>query len=146
MFDRILVAYDGSPNAEKALSVAVELARQFRSTLELLSVAPLVVPLGPASTAPPLTDQEARMYREILARGRVHAVKAGIERVETTFREGNVADQILSHVDESRPDLVVVGARGLSSVQRFLLGSVSTALVHHLTIPVLVVPLPADPP
>ncbi len=143
MFDRILVPYDGSANSEHALDLAIELAKRFNASLELVSVAPLIVPLaGPAAT-PPLTEQESRMYREILARGRLKATKAGLTEVATTFREGNVAEELLTHIERVRPDLVVVGARGLSRVQRFLMGSVSTALVSHLKVPVLVDHLPA---
>ncbi len=138
MFDRIVVPYDGSKNAEHALDIAIELAKRFDASLELVSVAPLVVPLAGPAAAPPLTEQEARMYREILARGRLKATKAGVEDVTTTFREGNVAEELISHIERVHPDLVIVGARGLSRVQRFLLGSVSTALVTHLKVPILV--------
>ncbi len=142
MFDRIVVPYDGSKNAEHALDTAIELAKRFDASLELVSVAPLVVPLAGPAAAPPLTEQEARMYREILARGRLKATKAGVEDVTTTFREGNVAEELISHIERIHPDLVIVGARGLSRVQRFLLGSVSTALVNHLKVPILVDHLP----
>ena len=144
MFDRILVPYDGSANSDHALGVAIELAKRFDSTLELVSVAPLVIPLAGPAAAPPLSEQESRMYREILARGRQKAVKAGIADVTTTFREGSVAEELLSHIERVKPTLVVVGARGLSRVQRFLLGSVSTALVNHLRVPILVDHLPPE--
>ncbi|HZY92716.1 MAG TPA: universal stress protein [Thermoplasmata archaeon] len=138
MFDHILVPYDGSANSDHALSLAIELARRFESSLELVSVAPLVVPLAGSPMAPPLSEEEARMFREVLARGRLKAEKAGLSHVATTFREGNVVEELLNHVDRVKPDLVVVGARGLSRFQRLLMGSVSSALVSHLKVPVLV--------
>lgn len=143
MFDRILVAYDGSENSDHALLLAIDLAKKFGSSLELVSVAPVSLPLTGTSPAPPLTEHEARMFREILARGRLRATKAGLAEVTTTFREGNVVEELLTHIERVRPDLVLVGARGLSRFRRLLLGSVSAALVAHLRIPVLVDHLPS---
>ena len=142
MFERIVVPYDGSENSEHALAVAVELAKRFEGALELVTVAPQVIPLAGVSPVPPLSQQEARMFREILARGRQRATRAGIGNVTTTFREGNVAEELVTHIEHVKPNLVVVGARGLSRLQRFILGSVSTALVTHQRVPVLVVHLP----
>jgi nucleotide-binding universal stress UspA family protein len=51
---------------------------------------------------------------------------------------------ILDVADEADAQLIVAGARGLSSLQSLLLGSTSTALVHHATRPILVVPLPPE--
>ena len=144
MFDRVLVAYDGSPNAEHALTTGIEVAKRFRASLELVTVAPQSIPMTGPMTVPPLSEGEARMYRELLSRARLRAEKAGVQDVTTTFREGNVAEELLAHIERTRPDLVIVGARGLSRVARWLMGSVSSALVAHLRIPVLVDHLPPD--
>ena len=144
MLDRIVVAYDGSENADHALAIAVDLAKRYDASLELVSVAPLSLPITGVTPAPPLSGGEARMFREILARGRLQATKAGVADVTTTFREGNVVEELVTHIERVRPDLVVVGARGLSRFRRLLLGSVSAALVAHLRVPVLVDHLPAE--
>ena len=142
MFDRILVAYDGSPNADHALMTGIELAKRFRGALELVTVAPQAAPMTGPMTVPPLSEGEAKMYREMLSRARQRAEKAGVQDVTTTFREGNVAEELLGHIEQVKPDVVIVGARGLSRVARWLMGSVSSTLVAHLKIPVLVDHLP----
>ncbi|HYK93287.1 MAG TPA: universal stress protein [Thermoplasmata archaeon] len=144
MFDHILVPYDGSPNSDHALTLAIELAKRFSAALELISVSPIVVPVTGIPSSAPLSEQETRMFREILARGRQKAVKAGVVTVTTTFREGNVVEELLNHVEHAKPELVVIGARGLSRFRRLVLGSVSTALVQHLRVPVLVDHLPPE--
>ena len=60
-------------------------------------------------------------------------------RVETQVRYGHVADQILQGAEEARPDLVVLGSRGLGSSPRFFIGSVAERVARNARSPVLVV-------
>lgn len=57
-------------------------------------------------------------------------------------RTSEIADGILRSSDFSGADLIVVGARGRSAIERFLLGSVAEAVARHATVPVLVARLP----
>jgi len=59
--------------------------------------------------------------------------------VETAMLEGDPAAAIVEYADKIGADLVVTGSRGLSSIKRVLLGSVSTGIVNHAKRPVLVV-------
>jgi nucleotide-binding universal stress UspA family protein len=59
--------------------------------------------------------------------------------VTTHAREGDPAEVIIDVAQEEGADLIVVGARGLSALQRFLLGSVSSKLSHHAPTSVMVV-------
>jgi nucleotide-binding universal stress UspA family protein len=56
--------------------------------------------------------------------------KAAIE-VSTDAREGDAAAMLIAVAEEQHADLIVVGARGLTGLERFLLGSVSSKLAHH---------------
>lgn len=60
-------------------------------------------------------------------------------RVEVEVVEGDPRDEITRAAEQWPADLLVLGARGLRAITRFLLGSVSTAVVHHTPCPVLVV-------
>ena len=53
---------------------------------------------------------------------------------------GDPREELTYKIDHLKPNLVVVGSRGLGTVSRVFLGSVSTHLIHHLPVPVLVVP------
>jgi nucleotide-binding universal stress UspA family protein len=59
--------------------------------------------------------------------------------VETHAREGEPAKVILEVAQEQNADLIVVGARGLTGFERFLLGSVSSKLSHHASCSVMIV-------
>jgi nucleotide-binding universal stress UspA family protein len=62
----------------------------------------------------------------------------GIE-VETHARDGDPAQVILEVAQEQKADLIVVGNRGLTGIERFLLGSVSSKLSHHAPCSVMIV-------
>ena len=55
------------------------------------------------------------------------------------MKEGKPAQQILNFVKKEKHDLIVVGNKGLGSIDRFFMGSVSTKLVNNSQCPVLVV-------
>jgi nucleotide-binding universal stress UspA family protein len=132
-YRRILVAVDGSPDAEAALGHAIALARDQNATLTLLTVVPPPPkPVG-AGVAPPqdLTDLYVKIVRE--------AVESVPDDVGVTSRleHGPIAESILRIAGEDDHDLLVMGSHGHSRVRRALLGSVSERLLHAATIPVL---------
>jgi nucleotide-binding universal stress UspA family protein len=57
----------------------------------------------------------------------------------THAREGEPAQALLSVADEQDADLIVVGARGLTGLERFLLGSVTSKLAHHAPCSLMIV-------
>jgi nucleotide-binding universal stress UspA family protein len=151
VFSRIAVATDGSEMGSAAVDVAIDLAQRYDAELLILSVAPptavLATPNGPF-VATTVADDSAPRFRAIVEAAVERAQAAGLESVTGVCEEGVVVDEILDHVATDPPDLLVVGSRGLSTAQRLLLGSVSTALVTRAPCPVLVVrtkPKPSPP-
>jgi nucleotide-binding universal stress UspA family protein len=65
-------------------------------------------------------------------------VPKGVE-LETYAREGDPAEVIIQVANEQQADLIVVGSRGLTGIQRFLLGSVSSKVSHHAPCSVMIV-------
>ncbi len=137
---RIAVALDGSGHAERALELAINLARRYGASLVLISVVPLpstmiLSPLAPGSAPVDVTP----LHEELLARAKRKAEEAGAHDVVTVRLEGHVSDAIVTYLETRPMDLLVLGSRGLSTTARLFLGSVSDAVVHHAPCPVLVV-------
>jgi len=131
-YHRILVAIDGSADAEAALLHAVDLARDQNALVTLLSVAPpQPTPVGPATTAPP----DLQAFHEKLLREATDSIPADIG-VTIRLERGNPAETIL-HTAAEGHDLVVMGSHGHSRVHRALLGSVSERVLKASKVPVL---------
>jgi nucleotide-binding universal stress UspA family protein len=135
---RIVVAFDGSPPATRALDLALRLARSDRARVWAVHV-----PAPPQAIAEPRTDEEQRSEPQAIARA-LEQVRGVAERegmaVEVMVREGVAAPMILAAAREVQADLIVVGTRGLRGAGRLLLGSVSSAVLAGAGRPVLVVP------
>jgi nucleotide-binding universal stress UspA family protein len=137
-----LVATDGSDHALKAARfVAGMLPRG--TVIRLLVV--LSMELEPWTYLGELSDAEARRARiEAATEGAATQARRILEAAGHTVsvhrRFGNPPDEVLAEVEEWRPDLVVVGRRGLGQAASLLLGSVSWFLLRHSPVPVLVVP------
>jgi nucleotide-binding universal stress UspA family protein len=132
-YGNILVALDGSPDAEAALLHAVTLARDQNARLTLLSVAPRSpVPTGAGVPPPPdLTEVHEELLREALE------LVPGDVGVTTRLEHGDPASAILERVEEGSCDLVVMGSHGHSRVHRALMGSVSERVLRGARVPVL---------
>jgi nucleotide-binding universal stress UspA family protein len=76
--------------------------------------------------------------REILAEATLHLHRSEID-FSTDTVEGPAAEAILRVAKLEGCDLIIMGSRGLGMVQGLLLGSVSYRVLHHATIPVLIV-------
>ena len=119
----VLLAYDGSEGSATAIAVAGR----------LLSGRPAVVCHVP--------DGDERTAEEVVADGVRLARTAGLDAAPMVEREQRkVWRALVAAADRRGASLIVVGAHGLSGMGRAILGSVSTALVHRSSIPVLVVP------
>jgi len=141
-FARILVAIDGSANAQDALATAIDLTSRYAAELTILSIAP-IVPVYLPSTSPylstPVSESQVTQYQGLVEAAVKQAQGAGLTAITGVCREGVVVDEVLSFLDTHSTDLVVVGSRGLSATKRLLIGSISSALVAHAPCPVLVV-------
>ena len=143
MFQRILVGFDGSTHARRAVDAAIEIAGRFRSSVTLA----IVRPDSPEAMEPdldrllPLGD-DGRPLGVVLDEIRARASASGANGVDSTVLRGDVVDRLVDLTKRGDYDLVVVGSRGLSAGRRLLLGSVSSALVDRAPCPVLVVRSP----
>jgi nucleotide-binding universal stress UspA family protein len=137
MYDRIVIAVDGSNEARRAARRGLRLARTFDSTVTVLSVV--------ERKALRLTETSAEKTR---LRERGEEALAEVEElaseldypVSTNLTDGKPAVRISEYADERGADLIVVGRQGLTGVGRRLLGGVTERVLHRSDVPVLVVP------
>jgi Universal stress protein UspA and related nucleotide-binding proteins len=141
MFKRIVVAYDGSDHAIKALNTAIELAKAFDSKLDVVEVVDTAALLG-MGFAPIPSDVIAQIYNKAqndVEQAKKKAQDAGVKDVTSQVLEGDPATSIIEYASKNGADLIVIGSRGLSTFKRLILGSVSSKVVQESRVPVLVV-------
>lgn len=143
MFRNILVAIDGSPDAERALGHAIDLAGCADGRLTIFAA----VPAPPAFT---YSSPGASALAEITEHARDETdaiVRAALERVPdsvgvtSVVTEAPVRPALIGQIESGHHDLVVMGSRGRGAVGSALLGSVSHHVLHHGGVPVLIVPV-----
>ncbi len=135
----ILLATDGSRDAELARSTAVDLANSTNSELHLVTVAP-----GHPSydiRKPEVLEQLRRQAEDILNEQAEKVEQDGGKVAEKHLRiaERYRAQQIVQVAKDIEASLIVMGSRGLGGIRRALMGSVSDSVVRHAHCPVLVV-------
>ena len=134
---KVLVATDGSREAELAATTAVALAKSTDSELHVVHVGPFMPMLF--ST---MEEEPARMARE--ARKTLDDAVGGIEAAGgdvagAHLKVGGAPEEIVALAEEIGAGLIVMGNRGRGGVRRALMGSVSDSVVRHAHCPVLVV-------
>jgi nucleotide-binding universal stress UspA family protein len=140
---RILLATDGSEEAELAALRAVELAQRTDSELHVVHVG--VVPTLLVSY-PGTLGYEGKLYeqieedsRELLRKESWRVQAAGGTVAGAHLRMGKVDLEIVALAEELGADLIVMGCRGHRGVRRAIEGSVSDGVIRHTPCPVLVV-------
>ena len=142
MFDKILVASDFSTDADAALALAIDLARERHATLDIVHAYPpdtyvLPPPLDLVGLAP--GPSSLTHVEEALELRAGHARKVGLT-VTTQTLMGPPHEVLVDHATATGADVIVVGSRGLGAMAHALLGSVAEKVVRHAPCPVLVVP------
>ena len=137
----ILLATDGSRDAELALRTAVDLAKSTKSELHVVTVAP-----GYPSydiRLPAVVENLRERAENILEDQTKKIERAGGEVAQKHLRvsERHRADQIVRVAQDIGAGLIVMGSRGLGGIKRALMGSVSDSVVRYAHCPVLVVRL-----
>jgi nucleotide-binding universal stress UspA family protein len=131
---KIVVGYDGSDGAKRALDRAVTLARD-DGKIVVVAAAESHARTGITEGAH-LDPSEIERRRSDLDKAKALLSERGVD-VETIEAQGDPGDVIVERAKDA--DLVVVGSRGLNPLQRLLLGSVSSKVVHRAESDVLVV-------
>ncbi|MBI4416809.1 MAG: universal stress protein [Euryarchaeota archaeon] len=133
---RILVGYDGSDEANKALDMAVGIAKAGNAALvvqHVITVAPEAIETG-------VLEWEAIEHAAAsVLDGAIARVRAAGVEAERVLSRGDAARFIVREAEARGADLIVVGSLGRGRMARLLVGSVADKLVRTATVPVLVV-------
>lgn len=140
MFHTLLVAIDGSDIGMNALDRAVEMARGWKADLH----AAYVIETGLISSVPmdntweviySLLEQEGQRLLDDAAK---KAEAAGVA-FHAHLQQGHAGNEILNLAESIPADLIIVGSRGKSDIDRLLIGSVSAHVVKYSKISTMVV-------
>ncbi|HEY9900049.1 MAG TPA: universal stress protein, partial [Pantanalinema sp.] len=137
---------DDSSHSQLALERAAQFAAGNAAEVTVLTVSYLVnlASFGGLGYAPEATYEvpSTEDAKAILAKAAAFMKEKGVEP-RTVHRIGAPSDMILDEAEKLKADLIIVGSHGRTGLQRFLLGSVSSAIVSHAACSVLVVKAPS---
>jgi universal stress protein A len=134
---KIVVGYDASPEADRALERTAEMAKAFEAEVVVTSVARVLAAGGKGLAGldpvdpPELHEQEAREAKARLAEMGVKA--------KTVDGIGDPGRMIVRVAEDNDADLIVVGSHTANALERFFVGSVSDTVKHRAPCDVLVV-------
>lgn len=138
-FRRIIAPVDGSNTSREAAETAIQLAKNSKLDVIALYVLDMGVYTGtlPADQGytfwkDKLTQEGNKTLNDLEAYGKEHGVK-----VYTEIREGIPDDEITKEAGET--DLIVMGSKGKSALDRIFIGSVSEKVLHHASSPVMII-------
>lgn len=141
-FKRIMVPLDFSAPANLAVQYAIDFARRYEASLDLVHVyQPIThaLPDGYVLVTPEQLEEILAQFEKQLAAAKEQAKKGGVARVETVLLHGYPIHEILRHAEDSQTDLIVMGTQGRSGIKRLVLGSVAENVLRSAPCPVLVV-------
>ena len=133
----IMVGYDETDGSRRALERAAQLTKAFGSKLTVISVTPVIA--GAGRSAGPIDPMEPiEKHSEELAHARSYLEEQGIT---ATYQPavGDPAESIVELANERGIDLIVVGTREPSLLDRLFGQSVSDSVSHHAHTDVLIV-------
>lgn len=139
LYESVLLPTDGSEEAELAIEWGITLAEVFDATVHTVYSFD-TSRFGGAEGMGEIHDALEQTGREALETVRKRARAADIS-VAGTIASGPAARTILSYSEEHDVDLIVTGTHGRSGLQRYLIGSVTEAVVRNADVPVCCVPM-----
>jgi len=139
MFRKILLAYDGSEGANRALEAGIGLAKIHGAELWAVAVEEKLPRFsGTIDEVQEAKEFANQHYGELLAAARTRAAEAGVD-LKTVLRPGHPAQTIIQVAKDGKFDLVLVGHSGLSGVWAAFLGTTAEKVSRHARCSVLIV-------
>jgi len=151
MINRILVATDASAPSNRALEMAVQLARQHNAELLIVHIIrDMQIPFD-IKEIPELESKRFESFNDaredimrkiaetVLRKAKGKAENAGANKVQTAIGTGDPATSILDFAKRRKMDMIVVGTRGLGKLKGTILGSVSRKVTNNAETSCLIV-------
>jgi nucleotide-binding universal stress UspA family protein len=137
---RILVATDGSKEAELAVTTAADLAKSTDSELHVLHVGEVPLVYHPERHAYQAEYEEHEKEAQQLLEAQVDRIEgASATEAQAHLRMGRADEEIVELAQSIDAGLIVMGSRGQGRLRRALVGSVSESVVRHAHCPVTIV-------
>ncbi|MGM0863276.1 MAG: universal stress protein [Bacillota bacterium] len=137
MYKRILLATDGSEHSIRSAHHAIEIAQKFNDSVDVVYVVD-----GDTSKYDVL-HHDSKIEIEKARKDKVRVLEEMLVSANVEYKihilHGEPAPMIIDFSNESNYDLLVIGSRGLNSLQTMLLGSVSHKVVKHVECPVMII-------
>lgn len=142
---KILIPIDGSECSNKAIQKGKEIAGAFDSNIILLNVnawVPFAYEANVEDIAR-IAEESQKESEKLLEtakkffEGRLN--KVSVKSIETVSLTGEVGKTIVEFAEENDVDLIVIGHRGQTGLDRLLMGSVTMKVLHYAKAPILVV-------
>lgn len=137
-YSRIVVAYDGSTLGKKSLEMARALGRQDERVeihvLHVVNTKSLATEFGVYDT---LKEQQQERLTKTLDEAKEIMGNAQ-NKIEYVVLKGHPAEMLIDYARNRDVDLIIMGSRGMSPLQKVVLGSVSHNVVQHAHCPVLI--------
>jgi nucleotide-binding universal stress UspA family protein len=139
MFQKIVLAVDGSEHALSAARVAGDLARAMHSEYLWVVVVydPISIYLGEPNLQQVLSSELAKA--ESIFQLAIEAIGQIPGKISKEILEGSPAEQIINVANVRKSELIVMGSRGLGKLAGLVLGSQSQKVVSHAPCPVMIV-------
>jgi len=141
MFRNILVAIDGSSDADQALTEAIDLAESEHARLTLFGAVPTppaAAYIGSGGAVAATLVRDLEVETESILRAALQRVPDRVS-VSTVQSSEPVRPALIHQIKNGHHDLVAMGSRGRGALRSVLLGSVSHHVLHHSPVPVLIV-------
>lgn len=140
MFGYIMVPFDTSEPAMKALKFALDLAGNYGSKISVVSY----VPMNTDYSSDDASYVETTKVQKQSAMNSLSKLEPGLQKAGVPFElkvvEGiSITESLLSYAELHNVDLIVMGSRGLGGFKKLLLGSVASGISQHSKCPVLIV-------
>ena len=141
MYERILVALDGSDSSLHALSETFPLARAEKSSLRVVSVVP---PYEGELSLVGVKQGVVELMRQPFQKALIDAAKlaeAHGVRIQASCEQGEPHERIVDLAEAEHCDLIVMGVRGSNPTDQILMGSLTARVIGHSRTDILVVPM-----
>ncbi|TXC86037.1 universal stress protein [Metabacillus litoralis] len=148
VYEKILVAIDGSAEAEWAFKKAINIAKRNSAKLILCNIIDsreLTVSTYGLYADTSIVENAEKSAKELLESYQQTAKEMGLEQVEAIIKFGSPKTKISKEIaPQYQADLIVCGATGMNAVERILVGSVSENILRYAKCDVLVVRTPKE--
>ncbi len=139
MFQKILVAFDGSQGSERAFDQALDLAQKYHAEMVLVSVVENLPRYAEESidSVDEMLEEGKRHFEGLLGKLIDRAKQTGIE-VHAFILPGHVIETVVSVAEQAKADLIVLGGQGRTGTFRRVASLTGVQIAHHAPCAVLI--------